>query len=115
MGIGQNIKRYRIEKKLTQKELAEKSNLAEITIRQYENNKREPRLAQIRSIANALGVSLGDLMVIKEDKEINVPEPQIGDKRKHAQDLVYSMNEAGLDEYIRVGEIIIGNPKYTQQ
>ena len=38
MPIGENIKKYRKRKGLTQKELGAALGLAEITIRQYENN-----------------------------------------------------------------------------
>ena len=44
MSIGENIKNIRMQKGLTQKQLAEKSGVAEITIRQYESDKREPKI-----------------------------------------------------------------------
>ena len=63
--IGENIKSIRKEKKITQKELAEKCNLATITIRQYENGKREPKYETLSKIANALNVSILDLTLSK--------------------------------------------------
>ena len=47
MTLGENIKRYRLEKGLTQKQLADNLGLAEITIRQYENDKRTPKIDTI--------------------------------------------------------------------
>ena len=41
MSIGKRIQEYRKALSLTQKELAEQSGTAEITIRQYENGKRQ--------------------------------------------------------------------------
>ena len=41
MSIGKRIREYRKALSLTQKELAEQSGTAEITIRQYENGKRQ--------------------------------------------------------------------------
>ena len=54
MSIGENIKNIRMQKGLTQKQLAEKSGVAEITIRQYESDKREPKITQLQKIIIAL-------------------------------------------------------------
>ena len=56
MAIGEQIKTLRKKIGYTQKQLAEKCGMAEITIRQYELNKREPRQETIEKIATALGV-----------------------------------------------------------
>lgn len=70
MTIGENIKKYREKKGLTQKELGAALGLAEITIRQYESNKREPKYEILFSIADALNVSIDDLMNIDTGKRI---------------------------------------------
>ncbi|MBQ8814102.1 MAG: helix-turn-helix transcriptional regulator [Lachnospiraceae bacterium] len=62
MNTGQNIKNFRKLRGLTQKELAQKIGVAEITLRQYENNKREPRIETIQKIASALNVRLVDIV-----------------------------------------------------
>lgn len=56
MNIGEHIKECRKAAGLTQKELAQKCNLATGTIQQYELNKRQPRLEQLQIIADVLGV-----------------------------------------------------------
>lgn len=70
MPIGGNIKKYREKKGLTQKELGAALGLAEITIRQYENNKREPKYERLYVIADVLSVSVSDLMNIDTGKQI---------------------------------------------
>lgn len=64
MTIGDRIKQVRNARGLTQKQLGAISGTSEITIRQYELGKRQPRLEQLQRIAAALGVSpfylLGD-------------------------------------------------------
>lgn len=70
MTIGGNIKKYREKKGLTQKELGAALGLAEITIRQYENNKREPKYERLYVIADMLSVSVSDLMNIDTGKQI---------------------------------------------
>ena len=57
LNIGERIKIIRKERKMTQKELADKIGMAEITIRQYENNKREPNSNTIKKIAKTLNIA----------------------------------------------------------
>ena len=56
MTVGEKIQAVRKEKGLSQKELSENTGLAEITIRQYESNKRKPKIENNRKIALALRV-----------------------------------------------------------
>lgn len=62
MTIGEKIKEIRENSGLTQKELAKKCNLAEITIRQYELNKRQPKIETLQTIAAALNTSYLNLL-----------------------------------------------------
>lgn len=61
--LGNSIKTVRESVGMTQKELAKACNLAEITIRQYESGKREPRYDKLENIANALNISVSELML----------------------------------------------------
>lgn len=63
--LGDNIKHYRKAASLTQKELGDKINKAEVTIRKYENGQREPKLEIIKEIGNALGVPPSELIKFK--------------------------------------------------
>lgn len=56
-GIGKNIRILRQNRKMTQKQLAEATGLATITIQQYERGIREPRFDNLTRIAKALNVS----------------------------------------------------------
>lgn len=62
MSVGQNIRRFRTEKKLTQKKLGELSNINEVQIRQYELGKANPKIETIEKIANALEISTMSLL-----------------------------------------------------
>ena len=65
--IGENIKRLREQKNLSQKELA---GMIEVNPAQYgrvENNKVEPTLRTLLKIANALEVTLDDLVNPKDN------------------------------------------------
>ena len=65
MEIGNNIKKLRKERGLTQKALADKCGIAQITVRQYEAGKRQPKLESIYKISSALGVRIEDITGIK--------------------------------------------------
>lgn len=60
MNIGKKIKDYRKKAGLTQKELAEKINRKEITIRKYESGEREPRISIIEDICEALNIPIDE-------------------------------------------------------
>lgn len=64
MEIGDHIRFYRKQKGLTQKRLAKLAGLAEITIREYEAGKYQPKTEQIRKLATALDMDMLDLLVI---------------------------------------------------
>lgn len=61
--IGKRIKKYRKEKRLTQKELAKLIGCAEMTISQYERGLYLPKTDTRIALANALGISYGDLFI----------------------------------------------------
>lgn len=61
VNIGENIKKYRKKANLTQRELAEKCDVAVGTIQQYELGKRTPRAEIAFKIASTLGISAEDL------------------------------------------------------
>lgn len=62
MTIGENIKRIRKERGLTQDELGNLVNLSGVAIMRYEKGQREPRQDTLIKIAKALGVHLRDLV-----------------------------------------------------
>lgn len=66
MTIGEKIRKYRKEKGLTQKKLAELSELATITIQQYEANKYKPKFESLQRIANVLNIDVNILSKCEE-------------------------------------------------
>ena len=62
MAIGETIREYRKKRNLTQKQLGELSGTSESTIKQYELGKRQPRIEQLKKIAEALGVTEWHIM-----------------------------------------------------
>ncbi len=69
MTVGENIKRLRKERKLTQKKLGELSGVSEAMIRQYELGLRKPKIQTLNKIAN--GMNLDTNFLIGTDYEYN--------------------------------------------
>ena len=63
-----HLKEIRQQKGITAERLAEISNLTKTQIWSYESGRREPPLASLIAIADALGISL-DLLVRGKEKE----------------------------------------------
>lgn len=73
MDIGERIRKVRIQRGLTQKELAEMVGVDQTTISSYENGRRNIDLPTLSKIAKALHISLKDL-VTSEVEVIDLPK-----------------------------------------
>lgn len=62
MSTSENIKRIRKERGMTQLELAQKCNILYQTLGKYERGILNPKLETMRKIANALDVTIGDIV-----------------------------------------------------
>ncbi len=63
MTIGENIKKRRLEKKLSQQKLGSLLGVSQAMIAQYETGKRIPKIETIDKIAFALSVSRDDILL----------------------------------------------------
>jgi len=72
MTIGEKIKKHRLKKKLSQKQLAVMTGMSEPAIRNYELGNRTPSDTQLEKIAGALGISLFSLADPNFDSYISV-------------------------------------------
>jgi len=60
--FGNNLKRLRESKKLTQEALAHKSEIARSQIIRFENGERSPTLSTLKAIADGLNIKPKDLL-----------------------------------------------------
>ena len=60
--LGKNLKRIRTEKDISQGDIARALDVGRSFITNIENGKTNPTLATIAKIADAVGVSVGELM-----------------------------------------------------
>ena len=112
MGFGENLKTYRKEAGLTQKELAEMCGIATGTIQQYELNKREPKARILEKISTALNVPLETLLLDKyEVIKTDFTKEEFERFEKNLQTLgFYTYNfQLGTDKPISDAEIALGS------
>lgn len=79
---GDSIRKFRLEKGLTQKQLGEKCGINEANIRKYELGSQNPKKETLQKIATALDVSVLDLGVISDEfldalKELRAEEVEV--------------------------------------
>ncbi|WP_270588766.1 helix-turn-helix domain-containing protein [Faecalibacillus intestinalis] len=102
MTVGENIKKIRKEKGLTQKELGKLCGMSEAQIGQYENGLRNPKMETLEKIANALDISYFELLDISETTKesniqkitLNVEIKNIDEETKKAEKLIELLKEA---------------------
>lgn len=70
MTIGNKIKELRIEKNLTQEELADRSELSKSFISQVERDLTSPSIATLIDLLQCLGTTLSDFFSEKPDEQI---------------------------------------------
>lgn len=102
MNIGDNIKRIRTAKNLSQKEVLTTANLDAAQYSRIENGKTDPSVSTLEKIAKALGVSLADLFSTDKDlKDISSFDRSIMEKvtlveslNKDEKQTIYTMLDA---------------------
>lgn len=111
---GEKLRKYRHEKHFTQKELADLCGMYESQIRKYETGKACPKIQTLQKIANALGVSIGELYSdstlelnnIVSDKEQSKEMELVANYRK--------LNKFGQEEAIKRLAELVELKKYTE-
>ncbi|MCH1964889.1 helix-turn-helix domain-containing protein [Paraclostridium sordellii] len=82
MSIGNNIKKIRNLKGLKQSELAELSDVSRVAIGNYERGERTPNVDILNKIANALDVSITDLLSEDTNNDKSKVVVDLSDKDK---------------------------------
>lgn len=101
MNVGENIKKIRKEKGITQKQLGERLGVSQAAIVQFENSNSNLKLETIKKIANALGVSETRLILETPFSTGSKEERQRMTDSELADYLTYSItNDKSLKEEI---------------
>lgn len=75
MTLGQKIKKFRSEKRLTQKDLAEQLNVSFQTVSKWENDENEPDIYTLKELSKIFNCSL-DCLLSNEEENNEVSEPK---------------------------------------
>jgi transcriptional regulator with XRE-family HTH domain len=102
MDLGEQIKRIRTAKGLSQKEVLNASGLDKAQYSRIENGKTDPSFSTLEKIAKALGVSLSELFATTDEiKEVNSHDKTVMEKVALIESLtddekntIYSMLDA---------------------
>ena len=90
MALGDNIKKFREDKNLTQQQLADKLYVSRQTVCRWETGSRCPDLLTVKKLALELGVSMDELISDEDVNDIQINygiwKPEIKGK-KHLQRL----------------------------
>ena len=116
MSFSETLKRLRLEKGLTQGDLAKYSGLKQSSIAMYETGKRNPKIDVLERLADFFNVDI-DYLIGKTDKTTKVivapPEPQKSDglpelnardEREIERDLADMMHSVAMANYTAPGE-----------
>jgi transcriptional regulator with XRE-family HTH domain len=108
--IGQNIKKYREQRKMSQQELALKVRVGTATIQKYESGEQIPDTQTILKLSTALDVPASELMEQEVynssgiDPEIEYLIKEIGVKR--AKLILRKAKEFSEDDFLRVMQML---------
>ncbi|WP_288683654.1 helix-turn-helix domain-containing protein [uncultured Eubacterium sp.] len=116
MTVGENIKRIRKEKRLTQKQLGELCNpsISAATIRKYELSILNPKIETLQKISTALDVSITDLnddlgmLLSRSLKYYNA----ITSNEKSFSNYFNQLNEEGKLKAIEMVKLLLKIPEY---
>lgn len=123
MNIGEQIRKYRKEAGLSQKELGQKLGVSQQHIAQYESVKRIPKLETINKIADALDIPVSELIdptVLQLSKDVidlfsgsNTLNLDI--KGTKINELFSELNDIGQDKAIEQVELLTKIPEYRKE
>ena len=113
--LGNRLKKLRLEKKLTQLQIAQKVNISEARYNLYENNKRQPDYELLKNLAEVLETTTDYLLGNDNTtKTINsvIPDNELADKlsvlieNEHAKVLFDKLGELSDEELNQVADIV---------
>lgn len=106
--IGNRIKLYRVKKKMTQEELANRLGTKKATISNYETGYRSPQQDMLFDLARVLEISVNDLFPpIQKSKEENSIETIYKKLEPYRKEKVYNFAEEQLHEQETVNNKVI--------
>ena len=105
------LKELRKEKKLTQKELADKINVSKITVLRWENGERQIKPGKAKALADFFGVSVGYLLGYSDKEERSSSIELKNDIRRELIEQLLEANrrETAIDRGFSMQELLDEN------
>lgn len=112
MEIGENIRTIRLQKDMTQKQVADICGMADSAIRKYESGQIVPKISTIQRIARALGVDPYSLYSF--DQATEALEERVN-ARERLDTALGKLNGAGMEKAADAVEVIAEVPRYQSK
>jgi len=108
MDLGEQIKRIRTAKGLSQKEVLNISGLDKAQFSRIENGKTDPSFTTLEKIAKALGISISELFATTDEiKEVNSHDKTVMEKVS----LIESLNDDEKNTIYSMLDAFVGKRK----
>lgn len=78
--FNENLRRARLEKKLTQQQVADLLGVAKSTYCQYETGASEPNILRLKKLAKILGINIDTLLGIEPPEQLENDFNRLKDK-----------------------------------
>lgn len=112
MSFGSNLIALRESRNVTRKELAEQLGIPYTTLRNYENDKREPGHQFLVSVADLFGISVDELVGRDPYKNENpAPSP----KEAVLLGSFHQLNDEGQDKLVDTADDMVRSGKYDKK
>ncbi|MCD8231455.1 MAG: helix-turn-helix transcriptional regulator [Clostridiales bacterium] len=109
--LSDTIKQERLNKGLTQSELAKKINVSQNAVHNWETGKRQPDLETLSKISKVLNIPVSKLVDV-EVTQVELVDPNEDELRKEINDLTYSLKVKGLVKTRDYMNDLRFNPEY---
>ncbi|MBR7133055.1 MAG: helix-turn-helix transcriptional regulator [Clostridia bacterium] len=94
MTFGEKLKKLRIDKSLTQDELAEKLYVTRTAISKWESDRGYPNIESLKQIAKFFSVTVDELL--SSDELLTIAQEDNKQKEKYFRDLVYALLDLSI-------------------
>ena len=108
MDFGENLKRLRKEKQLSQESLAEKLNISRQAVSKWESNNSYPDMNNLIQLKNIFNVSLDDLIIIDKKGSEEALEKDHSNNEVTSRCSSFDDKDDEMYENLMIGGFIIG-------
>lgn len=112
MTFQEKLKLNRINRKMSQEELAVKIGTSRSAISFWESGLRSPKIEQITKIANVFGIDWIELM---DDERIRSFAPITANQEKTLFDAFHSLNDEGKQILLTFAQSLVCSPLYENK